>query len=450
LKYFTENYLPTPEEAAEYEARESQSSTASTRNPLRMRRCYESEPDSGDETPSPTTSSAIIRQRQLEYARLYITSAHIKKPETSGMPEEPSIDDPHGPSQLFFRGDPLEYWKKEEAKQNLDAAPLTAMARDVFSVIPHSTGVESSFSVARMAVSWQQARMGPEHLREYMLVRQKLRQDVPIKHQARQRLESVAASRDFTNYVKEVEKSAEIRRRKRQQRRIPLDSLSQSKGFISDAEDELDHDPDRWDTFDDDGKSCIASYLIAHNGLPETSSIFKPTITYGDLFRRMKSSATMINTATSEDSDMDFDDSSSDEEDELAAQAAFIDASEEEDDMNDSADSVDSDDNVCTEPSVDELEEVMLADKTSKFHTLPTSMNFGRNSEAIRHCRVTRASTKSSLSQDINLIGDNTHLDEDEDPVSSRRMNTRSLGTRSQKAPEENNTRGPKRRRVAS
>lgn len=172
--------------------------------------------------------------------------------------------------------DVADWWREQEKNETL-FKPLAKMARDIFSVIPHGVGVEHSFSIARMVVSWQQHRMSAETLKQRMIVRQdSIRRDESDPYNAAKaendRIMKQAELHDhaWTKYQSFERNTRRVRKEYNAKARAGANVRSRKhnkgKGFISDeeSESEEDLDPDIeildvWEAFDDDGESSFRS-----------------------------------------------------------------------------------------------------------------------------------------------------------------------------------------------
>lgn len=265
LDYFEANYLPplhevTPNSSSPTDDSGTQS-RAAEKAPAFKKRSYDMTYDDGEESSAadPVPTNALrLRARQLAYASCYIKSAKLKRDRRllQALPEEPSLERPNVQARGLSTDDPISYWKRLEEDQDIEAGPLLAMVRDTFGCVPHTTGVESSFSVGRKCVSWQQHRIGPKHLRSYVLYRSMLKAEVPsLRKEARQRIERVAYSKDFLRW----KKSAKERERQMDARResMGLDQDPDYRGFVSCDGDSDDDAACSLDRFEDDGESAM-------------------------------------------------------------------------------------------------------------------------------------------------------------------------------------------------
>jgi len=88
---------------------------------------------------------------------------------------DPNLNDYHSDpmeiSSTFWLPDITDWWRQQE-EMNSKYANLSNVARDIFSVIPHSIRVEASLSLFRDVIGWRQSNTTGETLREEVVVRQ--------------------------------------------------------------------------------------------------------------------------------------------------------------------------------------------------------------------------------------------------------------------------------------
>ena len=124
--------------------------------------------------PPVTPARALQQDRLMEVARKYINSANAD-PATLGQhppkTDDLKSDDPQEMTAAFWKPDVAAYWQAQENSLS-EFAPLARMARDVFLVIPHSVGVEASFSLGRDIMGWRQCRTAGDTLQKKVVVRQ--------------------------------------------------------------------------------------------------------------------------------------------------------------------------------------------------------------------------------------------------------------------------------------
>jgi hypothetical protein len=116
------------------------------------------------------------REKAIGYARAYISSAPVSRHNLNRGGRYTGVSEKEQKAGIACI-DFLEYWRVEGV--NNAAKPLVRMVRDVFSVIPHSVGVEGSFSLGRQAVSWRQHQMKADTLHWMIIVRQWRESEIP-------------------------------------------------------------------------------------------------------------------------------------------------------------------------------------------------------------------------------------------------------------------------------
>jgi len=79
--------------------------------------------------------------------------------------------DPMEISSTFWLPDITDCWHQQEETHSKYAA-LCIVAHNIFSIIPHGVGVESSISLGQDVISWRQSKPTGETLRETLIVRQ--------------------------------------------------------------------------------------------------------------------------------------------------------------------------------------------------------------------------------------------------------------------------------------
>jgi hypothetical protein len=111
--------------------------------------------------------------RLLTAARLYLNSPP-EAPKNWGQ-INPNLNDYHSdPMQItstFWIPDLTDWWRQQE-EMHSKYADLSNVVHDIFSIIPHGVGVETSFSLARDVIGWRQSNTTGETLREKVVVRQ--------------------------------------------------------------------------------------------------------------------------------------------------------------------------------------------------------------------------------------------------------------------------------------
>jgi hypothetical protein len=74
-------------------------------------------------------------------------------------------------SCTFWLPDITDWWRQREQSHS-KYADLSIVARDIFSIIPQSVGVEGSFSRGIDVIGWRQSKTTGETLRDNVVVRQ--------------------------------------------------------------------------------------------------------------------------------------------------------------------------------------------------------------------------------------------------------------------------------------
>ena len=120
-------------------------------------------------TPGPSDRALRI----LTAGRLYLNSPP-KVPQNWGQ-INPNLNDYHSDpmeiSSTFWLPDITDcWWQQGETLSKY--ADLSNVERDIFSIIPHSVGVEASFSLGRNMIGWRQSKTTGETLRKNIVVRQ--------------------------------------------------------------------------------------------------------------------------------------------------------------------------------------------------------------------------------------------------------------------------------------
>ena len=80
-------------------------------------------------------------------------------------------NDPEEITASFWYPDVGGWWLKQETSMG-EYRDLAKMARDIFSVMPHGVGVESSFCLGRDVIGWRQCRTTGVTLQQKVVVRQ--------------------------------------------------------------------------------------------------------------------------------------------------------------------------------------------------------------------------------------------------------------------------------------
>jgi len=111
--------------------------------------------------------------RLLTAARLYLNSPP-ELPQNWGQ-IDPNLNDYHSDptetSSTFWLPHITDWWRQQEETHS-KYTNLSNVARDIFSIIPHSVGVEASVSLGRDVIGWRQSKTTGETLREKVVLRQ--------------------------------------------------------------------------------------------------------------------------------------------------------------------------------------------------------------------------------------------------------------------------------------
>jgi len=111
--------------------------------------------------------------RWLTVAMLYLNSPP-KLPQNWGQINL-NLNDYHSDrteiSSTFCLPDITEWWGQQDETHS-KYADLSRVARDIFSIISHSVGVEASFSFGRDVIGWRQLKTTGETLRANVVARQ--------------------------------------------------------------------------------------------------------------------------------------------------------------------------------------------------------------------------------------------------------------------------------------
>jgi len=124
-----------------------------------------------------TTAGRIDRAaRLLTAARLYLYSLP-EAPKNWGQ-INPNPNDYYSNlmeiNTIFWIPDITNWWRQHEGTHS-KYADLSNVAPEIFSIIPHGVGVESSFSLGRDVIGWRQSKTTGDTLREKVVVRQFVR-----------------------------------------------------------------------------------------------------------------------------------------------------------------------------------------------------------------------------------------------------------------------------------
>jgi hypothetical protein len=215
--------------------------------------------------------------RLMTAARLYLNSPP-ESPALFGQQRPAQSDylaDPQSLSATFWRPDVTARWKQQEETYS-KYADLANVARDIFSIMPHGVGVESSFSLGRDVIGWRQTRTTGDSLREKVVVRQFARanngvlagdsadstatEDIEVQKAAEEKkLLHMAQVHDFLDMWDGSQKLRRMQRAARAQNREMT-----AMGFISDTEETVN---EGWSSFKHDG---VAAFKASERtcGLP--------------------------------------------------------------------------------------------------------------------------------------------------------------------------------------
>jgi len=111
--------------------------------------------------------------RLLKAPRLHLNSPP-EIPQNWGQIYPNLIDyhsDPMEISSAFWLPDITDYWRQQQETHS-QYADLSNVAHDIFSIIPHSVGVEASVSLGQDVIGWRQSETTGKTLREMVVVRQ--------------------------------------------------------------------------------------------------------------------------------------------------------------------------------------------------------------------------------------------------------------------------------------
>ena len=119
--------------------------------------------------------------RLLTAARLYLNTPP-EAPKNWGQ-TNPNLNDydsnPMEISSTLWIPDITDWWRQQEEIHS-NCTNLSNVVCYIFSIIPHSVGVEASFSLARDVIGWKQSKTTVETLRKKVVVRQGARPNTGI------------------------------------------------------------------------------------------------------------------------------------------------------------------------------------------------------------------------------------------------------------------------------
>src|SRR5205085_11731697 len=97
----------------------------------------------------------------MQQARQYLANVPVNiqslQPEPLEVQDDLMSNDPEEITASFWYSDVGGWWLKQETSMG-EYRDLAKMARDIFSVMPHGVGVESSFCLGRDVIEWRQCR----------------------------------------------------------------------------------------------------------------------------------------------------------------------------------------------------------------------------------------------------------------------------------------------------
>jgi len=122
--------------------------------------------------PETTPGRSDRAARLLTAARRYLNSPP-EAPKNWGQINSNLNDyhsDPMEISSTFWILDITDWWRQQEETHS-KYADLSNVAGDIFCIIPHSVGMEASFSLGRDVIGWRQSKTTGETLRKNVVVR---------------------------------------------------------------------------------------------------------------------------------------------------------------------------------------------------------------------------------------------------------------------------------------
>ena len=146
--------------------------------------------------------------RLLTAARLYL-NLPPEAPKNWGQINRNLNDyhsNPREISSTFWIPDITDWWRQQE-EMHSKYADLSNVARDIFSLIPHGVGVETSFSLGQDVIGWRQLKTTGETLCEKVVVRQFARANIRILAGTDPELDNLNTENDS-----EMKKEAEERK----------------------------------------------------------------------------------------------------------------------------------------------------------------------------------------------------------------------------------------------
>ena len=280
LSYWEENYVlsdgPVPGvkigmKGNPFIEGETQSSEEEPLSPGESLYFSDSEDADFEETARPiypgiTPARASRQERMKDVARSYLSTLPVDI--ASIDQRRPNIDDlkSEDPDEMtagFWKPDVAAYWLQQEENFG-EYAVLARMARDIFSVIPHGVGVESSFSLGRDLIGWRQSSTNGETLRRKVIVRQYARSNPGLLPRVNDHHRDAAGieKKEQKEEDRKLMKLAGIRdhvnfKRCRKDRRRAKESLTKKNSLFGYISDTAEMEPAGWELFDDRGKNAF-------------------------------------------------------------------------------------------------------------------------------------------------------------------------------------------------
>jgi len=147
--------------------------------------CYQSSFDrydlpSDDEEYLTPNNVAETRPGRSDHAPRTLTAARLYLNSPPEVPKNwrqinPNLNDYHSDpmeiSSTFWIPDITDWWR-QQAEKHSKYATLSNVGHDIFSITPHSVGVEAGCSLGRDVIGWRQSKTTGQTLREKVVVRQ--------------------------------------------------------------------------------------------------------------------------------------------------------------------------------------------------------------------------------------------------------------------------------------
>lgn len=288
-----------------------------------------------------TPARASQRDRMKEVARSYLSTPPVNILAVNQY--RPNIDDlkSEDPDEMtagFWKPDIAAYWLHQE-KVCGEYALLSRMARDIFSVIPHGVGVESSFSLGRDLIGWRQSSTNGETLRRKVIVRQYARSNSGILPGIPDKGNNI----DSTDNNKQKEEDRKLMRlvgirdhiifkRSRKDRRRAKESLTKKNCLFGYISDRAEAEPRGWESFDDSGKHAFLLHRKSRTGKTNERVSTKVVKSY-----RLKRILRVDRTPGETDVDSDAADTDDSEMEEMGLEENEVTSDNYEDDADDVA-----------------------------------------------------------------------------------------------------------------